>query len=107
MNKETQESINQIQLMEQSLQNLIAQKQLFQNQLLEAESATKELASSEKAYKIIGNLMILKDKKEIQEETKQKLERVSIRLKSIEKQEERAKGKIKELQDKVLTDMKK
>ena len=107
MNKETQENINQIQLMEQSLQSLIAQKQQFQNQLLEAESATKELESSEKVYKIIGNLMVLKDKKEIQEETKEKLERVSIRLKSIEKQEERAKTKIKELQEKVMSEMKK
>lgn len=107
MNKETEEKINHISLVEQSLQNLIVQKQQFQSQLLEVESALKELGNAEHTYKIIGNLMIQKSPQELKAETEAKMERLTIRIKNIEKQEEKTKAKLKDLQDTVMTDMKK
>jgi prefoldin beta subunit len=107
MNKETEDKINHISLVEQSLQSLIAQKQQFQSQLMEVESALKELDQAEHTYKIIGNLMIQKSPKDLKSDTEAKMERLSIRIKNIEKQEEKTKGKLKDLQDSVMSEMKK
>ena len=43
VSKETEKKINQLQLLEQSMQNLSMQKQQFQLQQVEIESALKEL----------------------------------------------------------------
>lgn len=102
---ETESKINQIQMMEQSLQNLLAQKQQFQSQLLEIETAQKEIAPTKSAYKIIGNIMVQKDKAALEGELKEKLDKTAMRLKSIDKQEEKVKERIKALQDEVMADM--
>jgi prefoldin beta subunit len=94
--------IGQIQTLEQGLQGLIQQKQQVQSTLLEIESASKELAHTAQAFKIIGNIMILKDKQELTTDLKDKLERTQVRLKSIEKQEEKTRERIRVLQEDVM-----
>ena len=94
--------IQQIQVLEQGLQNLLQQKQQVQSHLLEMESAHNELKATAQAYKIVGNIMILKGKDELLADVDSKLERAKIRLSSIEKQEEKAREKIKALQDDVM-----
>lgn len=101
------EKINQIQLMEQNLQQILNQKQQFQGQLVEIDSALDELAKSEDAYKIIGNIMVKVPKNDLTDELKEKKERVEVRIKSIEKQEAMIKTKSEELRKQVLDDMSK
>ncbi|MBU1976218.1 MAG: prefoldin subunit [Nanoarchaeota archaeon] len=103
----TETKIGQLQMMEHTLQNLLAQKQQVQSQLLEAESASTELKTTDAAYKIVGNVMIKKSKTALLKEAKDKTERLGIRMKSIEKQESQIKEKVKGLQDEVMADMKK
>ena len=43
VSKETEQKIQQLQLIEQSMQQFLMQKQSFQTQLVEIESALKEL----------------------------------------------------------------
>ncbi len=62
--KETEQKIAQLQLYEQSLQNILMQKQQFQSQSVEIGSALKELESTEKAYKIVGNIMVASKKED-------------------------------------------
>ncbi len=50
MPEETQQKISQLQLFEQSLQNVLIQKQQFQAQLLEIESALKEIETAKETY---------------------------------------------------------
>jgi len=59
---EAEKKLNQLQLVEQSMQNLLMQKQQFQLQQVEIESALKELENVDEAYKIIGNIMVLSKK---------------------------------------------
>ena len=59
----TPKKLNQLQMLEQSMQNLSMQKQQFQLQQVELESAIKELDNVEEAYKIVGNIMVFEIQK--------------------------------------------
>ncbi len=101
------DKINQLQLLQQNLQNLFLQKQQIQNQVLEIESALIELKSTEKAYKIIGNIMISSPQEILLKELIGKKELLELRLKNVIKQEEKLKGNYEELQQEVVSGMKK
>ena len=106
-NKEIQGKISQLQLIEQNLQNYLAQKQNFQAQLKEVDTAIDELDKTKNAYKIIGGIMILSEKKDLVKDLKNKKDLLSLRLKTIEKQENKIENKAKELQKEVLEGLKK
>ena len=93
-------------MMEQNMQNFLSQKQTFQVQLVEITSALEELEKVEKAYKIVGNIIIQEDSKKLQEDLNQKREIAELRIKNIEKQEDKIKKKAAELQADVLKEMK-
>ncbi|MFH1642439.1 MAG: prefoldin subunit beta [Nanoarchaeota archaeon] len=107
MSKETEQNINQLQLYEQSLQNLLIQKQHFQSQLIEIDSALSELEKSQDSYKIINNIMVSASKEELKDDLKTKKETYDIRVKALEKQERAIKEKAEKLQSTVMESMKK
>ena len=107
VSKETEQKISQLQLFEQSLQNLLMQKQQFQSQLVEVESALKELGDSEESYKIVGNIMVSAKKEDLKKDLESKKETLSIRVKTLEKQEGSIKEKAEKLQSEVMEKMKK
>ena len=100
--KETESQISELQMMEQAFQNLSLQKQNFQLQLAEVDSALEELSKAEKAYKIVGNIMVASDKEEMKKELESKKEVLSLRIKTLEKQENSFREKASELQKKVI-----
>jgi prefoldin beta subunit len=102
-----QEQLQRLQLLDQNVQQLVAQKQQFQTQLYELESALKEIAHAPQAYKIIGNIMVASDKDTLKKELEQKKELVELRVKTFEKQEAQLREKLKILQDEVMKQMKK
>lgn len=101
-----EEKIAQLQLMEQSLQQLTMQKRQFQSQLLEIDSALGELKSSDVSYKIIGTIMVKSDPTKISEELSSKKELLELRIKTIEKQESSLKEKAEEMQKNIMEDLK-
>lgn len=101
-----QENIQQVQMLEQSLQSYQNQRQNIQVQLIEIESALTELDKTEKAYNIIGNIMVLSDSDDLKKQLTEKKEATEIRIKSIEKQEKQIKEKINTLQQDILQSMK-
>jgi prefoldin beta subunit len=105
MTKETEQKIGQLQMMEKSLQNLLAQKQQFQVQSAEVESALKELETSEEAYKIIGSLMVKSDKESLKKDLEEKKEVLELRINTIEKQEKDIRSKALSLQKEVMKDL--
>lgn len=107
MEKETEQKINQLGLFEQSLQNLLMQKQQFQLQLAEIDSALKELETAEESYKIVGNIMVLTKKEDLKKDLKEKKEIIELRIKNMEKQETRIKEKASKLQEEILEKIKK
>lgn len=104
--KETEEKIRHLQLAEQSLQALMAQKQGLQVQLMEIESALKELKGSSEAYKIVGNVMVLSKRPELESELKERKETAELRIKAIESQEGKTREKAEAIQKEVLEEMK-
>ena len=105
MDNETKEKISQLQLFEQNINALLGKKQQFQSQLMEVESALEELDSSKKTYKIVGNIMVLSNKKDLKEDLESKKEKLNLRLNSLSKQEDRIRKKAKDLQQEVLSQM--
>ena len=107
VSKETEQKIGQLQMFEQSMQNFLGQKQQFQVQLVEIESALSELENTEKAYKIVGNIMVESDKNELKADLNSKKEMLEIRIKTMEKQEEQVREKASKLQSEILKKIKK
>ncbi len=102
---DVQEKINKLSTMEHSLQNFLAQKQVFQAQLLEITSALDELKKSEEAYKIVGNIMVKSNKDDLSKDLEQRKETAELRVKTLEKQEEKMREKTAELQAEVMKEM--
>lgn len=97
------EKIQQLQLLEQTLQTISMQKQQSQFQLAETDNAIKELASiSQTPYKIIGNFMIQTNKKDLEKELLEKKEILELRLKTLAKQEKISQEKAGEIQKEVM-----
>ncbi|MBW2976973.1 prefoldin subunit beta [Candidatus Woesearchaeota archaeon] len=103
--KEAEGKINQLQLIEQSLQNLLIQKQQFQLQQVEIESALKELEKVDEAYKIVGNIMVLSKKDSLKADLISKKDVTALRIKTMEKQENQLREKATKLQSEVLKEM--
>ena len=106
-NKEAQEKIQQLQLIEQNLQNFLVQKQSFQSQMLEVDSALNEIEKTDEAYKIVGNIMVASKKDELKKDLEAKKESTELRIKTIETQEEKLREKAEAMQKEVLESMKK
>ena len=80
------EKVEQLQMYEQSVNNLLLQKQQLQAQVAEMNSALKELESTSNAYKIIGNIMVSAKKEDLKKDLEAKQNAASVRLKALEKQ---------------------
>ena len=107
VSKETEQKIGQLQMFEQSLQNFLGQKQQFQVQLVEVESALSELSNTDKAYKIVGNIMVETDKNELKSDLQSKKEMLELRIKTMEKQESQVRERASKLQSEILQKIKK
>ncbi len=108
VSKDTEEKISQIQTLEQNLQNFFIQRQNFQSKLVEIDNALEELKkSNDETYKIVGNIMIKGSREEFIKELESKKEIISLRIKNLEKQEEKIKEKASKLQNEVMELIKK
>jgi prefoldin beta subunit len=106
MEKDTEKKIEQLQLMEQSIQTVLMQRQQLQAQLIEIESALKEIQGTDNAYKILGNIMVKTDKNTLENELKSKKEIVDLKTKTLEKQEKSIRDRSKSLQEEVMKRLK-
>jgi len=103
LDKETEIQIRELQILEQNLQAIIAQKQNFQIELSEIENTLGELVKSGKdVYKIFGSIMMKSDNEGIKKELKEKQELISLRVKSLESQEKSFSENAGEIRKKVL-----
>jgi len=105
MDKQIEEKINTLSIMEQNSQHMAAQRQSLQTQLLEMDSALEELGSSTESYKIIGNIMVKADSKSLKEDLSSKKELISVKIASIEKQESASQEKTKKLQQEIMREL--
>ena len=107
MDKETEEQIKELQILEQNLQAVLMQKQAFQSEISEVENAIEQLADTkEEVYKIVGNIMIKSSKESLSKDLNSKKEIVALRLKSLDAQEKSLSEHTEELRKKVLSKIK-
>jgi prefoldin beta subunit len=106
MEKDTEKKIEQLQLMEQSIQTVLMQRQQLQAQLIEIESALKEIQATDNAYKILGNIMVKTDRNALENELKTKKDIIELKSKTLEKQEKSIRDKSKSLQEEVMKKLK-
>lgn len=105
MNEKFEKNLQRLQMFEQSIQNLMMQKQEIQIQLSEIESAENELKNSKIAYKMVGGLMVLKEKSELDEFLKEKKKKFENELKEVEEQEKNINIQAEQAQSELLSGM--
>jgi len=104
---ENQEKIQELQMLEQTLQNLLMQKQSFQMEMSETDSALKELdRSGGDVFKIIGQLMIKTDKEQIKKDLTEKQSTLNMRIETLDKQEASFKEKLDGIRDEIMNSQK-
>jgi prefoldin beta subunit len=104
---EDTKKIEELQIAEQSIQNLLVQKQVFQLETVEAKNALDELKkSSGDVFKIVGNLMIKAQKEELEKELIKKKELMELKIKSIGKQEKELREQIEKTRTELLKKLK-
>ena len=101
-----QEKINSMQLVQQNMENSSMQRQQFQMQQAELDSALEQLGN-DKAYKIIGNIMVATDTVALKTELEEKKKILEIRISTLEKQEAKLREKAESLQKEVLESLEK
>jgi prefoldin beta subunit len=101
--EEDRKFLGQFQSYQQQVAMIDDAKKNLKFQIMEIEKAVEELeASKEKeAYKITGTIMIKKSSTDLKNELKEKKEKIDLTLKNLEKTEERAKTKLKEMEPKL------
>jgi prefoldin beta subunit len=97
----SEETIAQLQVVQQNLQHIVLQKQQVQRSVAEVESALKELKTTKKSYKIIGNIMVEAGKEELEKDLQEKKELFSLRMKTLDAQEEALRKKTEKLQKEI------
>lgn len=105
---DNQKKLQEMQFIEQSLHQILLQKQTFQMEQAEVKSALKELASSgDEVYKVVGQLMIKGDKKKTEDELKEKEKFLDLRLKTLEKQESSLTEQLQKHREEIMKSQKK
>ena len=104
LDEETQRKIQELQMLEQSFQQLLMQKNAFSMEANETDYIIKEVEKTEgEISRIIGSQVVIKSTKEkILEDMKKKKELISTRMKTIDEQEKQFSERIEKIRDEVM-----
>ncbi len=98
-----EEKIQQINILEQALQSILLQKQAEQIEISQIEDALREIEKANKeVYRIVGNIMVSKEKEEVKKELEDEKRLHEMKLKTLETQEETYSKKIEEMRKEVI-----
>jgi len=108
MDEETARKLQEMTIIEQSIQNLSLQKQSLQFEVNEAISALEELGKSQEkeAFKIVGQIMVKSKKDDLEKEMNEKKDMAELRIKSIGKQEQSLREKLLSVREEVMKKLK-
>jgi len=95
-----QQELMQFQQLQSQYQIIVSQLQSLKIEMSETDAALNELSKTENpvVYKSIGSILIKSEKPDLLEDLNKKKESIDIRIKTIEKQEDRVKKKLEEMQ---------
>jgi prefoldin beta subunit len=101
--EEEEKLVEQFQSYQQQLQGIMIQKGNLKLQIFEIDRALEELELSKEkeAYKILGPIMIKKNSEDLKNELKERKENYNLRIKTLEKAENRITNSLKEMEPKL------
>src|SRR3989338_9925324 len=103
LDEETNKRIQGLQLLEQTFQNLIFQKQTFQIDLNEIKTALDEVEKTKAdVFRVLGQIMVKADKPTLKKELKEKFDTLNLRMKSIDRQELQMREEIERLRAGIM-----
>lgn len=105
---QVQALLGQLESYQQQLQLVIQQKQRIQVELNDAKKALEEIEKVEEEtpiYKTVGTLIVRATKAKALEELKEKVETLEVRLRALERQEQKLNEKIKELTQQIQSSL--
>ena len=104
IDQETSKRIQELQLLEQSYQNILIQKQTFQVEANESKTALEEINKSKgDVFRVLGQVMIKADPKQLKKELKEKKDILDMKLKAVDKQELGLREQIERLRSDVMS----
>ena len=108
IDEETAGKLQEMAILEQSIQNLSLQKQSLQFEISETLSALEELKKSgdKEAFKIVGQIMVKSKKETLEKELNEKKDMVELRANSIEKQEHSLRERLLSMREEVMKKLK-
>ncbi len=101
---QVQHQISMLQQLQQKLEIIITQRTQSELQLKETEQAISELEKIDQGsdvYKMVGTLLIKTQPEKVSEELKDKKETLELRVKTLQRQEERSRKQLEEMRAKV------
>jgi prefoldin beta subunit len=104
LDEETQIQIQELQMLEQSFQQLLMQKNAFSAEVHDTDSIIKEVEkSSGEVSRLIGGQVLIKTtKEEVLKNMKERKKFLDSRMKSIDEKEVEYSKKIESLRDEIL-----
>jgi prefoldin beta subunit len=101
---QVQNMVAQLQQIQQQLQAVAAQKAQVEALLKETEASLEEVQKASEdtpIFKTAGNVLVRVDKESLLKELQEKKDTYEIRLKTLERQEERLKERLTEMHKKI------
>jgi prefoldin beta subunit len=101
---QVQNMVAQLQQLQQQLQAVVTQRAQVEALLKDTENALEELQRVEDdtpVYKAVGNVLVKEDREKIVKELTEKKETYEIRIKTLQRQEERLRERFAETQKKL------
>lgn len=105
---QVQQMLGQLESYQQQLQLVIQQKQKVQVDLNDAKKALEEIEKTGEdtpMYKTVGTLIVKTDRVKALEELKERIETLEIRLKALERQEQKINEAVKALTQKIQSSL--
>lgn len=99
-----EEKLNHLNLMEQSLQQVMAQRQSFQGQLLEMENAITELKTTKECYKLVGNILVKKNSDDLLKELNEEKNDIDKKISVLQTQENQMKDRTEKLRSELMSE---
>jgi prefoldin beta subunit len=96
-----QERVARLQQLQNTLQQLLAQGQRLEAEMSESERALKtleETPAEAKTYRSVGAILVERDRETLKKELRERIDFLGMRKKVLEKQEDKTKERLQELQ---------
>jgi len=102
LDNDTNKQIEELQAIDSTLQNFLAQKQTAEIEVNELMNAIEEInKTDDDAYKIVAGIMIKADKKILLADLEEKKKMLDMKIQAVEKQEDLLGAKATELKKEI------